>query len=200
LVLANAYGRVLDYLRGLPGRPIVLDLGANIGIFSLLAAAAHKDARVFAYEPAPPNLRMFHLNRLANSTLSDRIDVRPEAVGGETRTAEFLYDDVNPSASGLCCHKGTPFQVQIRSFAEVLTSLPGPVDVAKIDIEGAEYEILEKTPREFWERISVICMEIHDIPAVKVTLDGYLARMADYGYTYQLEPVGTCTYFLQRCR
>jgi FkbM family methyltransferase len=177
-----------------------LDLGANIGIFSLLAAAAHKHAQVFAYEPAPPNLRMFDLNRLANPTLSDRIDVRPEAVGGETRTAKFLYNNANPPASGLCCNTGTPFRVQIRSFAEVLTSLPGPVDVAKIDIEGAEYEILEKTPPEFWERVSVICIEIHDIPSLKGTLDGYLARMADYGYTHRLEPVGTRTYFLQRRR
>jgi FkbM family methyltransferase len=198
LVLANAYGFALDYIRNLPGRPVVLDLGANIGIFSLLAAAAHKDARVFAYEPAPPNLRMIRLNCLANADLSDRIEVRSEAAGGETRMTDFLYDEANPQASGMCYAKGTVFRVQIRSFADVLESLPRPVDVAKIDIEGAEFEILEKTPPELWQRVSAVCVEVHDDPSAKLSLQSFLKRMADYGYTHQLQPVGTCTYFLQR--
>jgi FkbM family methyltransferase len=198
LILANAYGRALDYLRTLQGQPIVLDLGANIGVFSLLAAAAHEKARVFAYEPGPANLRMIELNALANPSLSDRIEVRPEAVGGETRIAEFRYNEANPQASGISYAKGTVVQVQVRSFADVVRSLPATVDVAKIDIEGAEFEILEMTPPELWRRISVICVEIHQDPSGKLSVEAYLKRMSEYGYTYDLEPVGTGTYFLRR--
>ena len=198
LALADAYERVLDHLAGLPGKPVVLDFGANIGIFSLLAALAHPDARIFAYEPAPPNLEIMELNRQANAELSRRIEVRAEAVGGETRKAEFCYNEANPAASGICYATGTSYQVQIRSFAEVLASLPGPVDVAKIDIEGAEFEILEKTPPELWRRVSVICIEIHDDPSGKLSRADYLRKMAECGYTHQHEPVGNSTFFLKR--
>ncbi len=198
LALADAYSGVLDHLRALPGQPLVLDLGANIGIFSLLAAMAHPQARIIAYEPGPPNLRMLELNRLANHSLSERIEVRSEALGGETRTAEFFYDEANPPASGLWYGRGKPFRVQIRSFTQVLESLPGPVDIAKVDIEGAEYEILEKTPAELWRLVSLLCIEVHDDPSGKLTVEGYLRRMAEYGYTHRIQPVGSCTYLLQR--
>ena len=198
LALADAYGASLDYLRRLSGEPVVLDLGANLGVFSLLAAAANDKARVIAYEPGPPNQRMFELNRLANPHLADRIELRREAVGGETRGTKFFYDEGNPQSSGICYTRGKSFDVQVRAFVEVLQSLPGPVDVAKIDIEGAEFELLERTPPESWKRVSVMSIEIHDDPARQHSLDKFLERMVALGFRYRLEPVGTCTYFFER--
>jgi len=200
LALADAYGPSLDYLRRLSGEPVVLDLGANLGVFSLLAAAANDKARIFAYEPGPANQRMFELNRLANPGVADRIELRGEAVGGETRGTKFFYDEANPQASGICYVRGKTIDVQVRAFVEVLQSLPGPVDVAKIDIEGAEFELLEHTPAELWKRVSVMSIEIHDDPACQRSLEKFLERMVALGFRYRLEPVGTCTYFFDRTR
>src|SRR5688572_9513882 len=66
VLFEDTYRRALAHLKACVGNPAVFDLGANIGFFSLLAAQAHTSARVFAYEPAPPNLRMVELNRSLN--------------------------------------------------------------------------------------------------------------------------------------
>ena len=49
--------------------------------------------------------------------------------------------------------------MKIEAFAEVVASLPHPIALAKIDIEGAEYEILEKTPAEAWNCIKAISLD-----------------------------------------
>src|SRR5258708_414266 len=59
LYLAGGYGRAMNFLKNLPGEPLVLDLGGNIGLFSLLAARTHRAAHIHAYEPGPPNYQMF---------------------------------------------------------------------------------------------------------------------------------------------
>src|SRR5438876_8620019 len=57
LLFAGGYGRGLKYLQGIEGNPVVLDLGGNIGVFSLLAASRQPRSVIYAYEPGPPNYR-----------------------------------------------------------------------------------------------------------------------------------------------
>ena len=52
LALQDGYALALDYLCRQQGRPLVLDLGGNIGVFSLIAASRHKEAVIHTYEPA----------------------------------------------------------------------------------------------------------------------------------------------------
>src|SRR5688572_12666158 len=73
LLFARSCERALDYLRERSGRQIVIDLGSNIGLFSLQAAMQSPEVFVHAYEPAPPNCRLFEMNRLLNFPLSERI-------------------------------------------------------------------------------------------------------------------------------
>src|ERR1017187_10155072 len=54
LFFAGSYGRAFQYLAEQSDTPRVLDLGGNIGLFSLLAASFHKKAKVIAFEPGPP--------------------------------------------------------------------------------------------------------------------------------------------------
>jgi len=54
LVLLGGCGAGLDYLSKVGGNPLVLDLGANIGVFTLMAARANRQATIIAYEPPRP--------------------------------------------------------------------------------------------------------------------------------------------------
>lgn len=196
LFFAGSYRRALEYLHDQPGTPTVLDLGGNIGLFSLLAVSSHGKARVIAFEPGAPNRRLFEMNRLANPTLSDRIELRKEAVGGVARTAEWFFDEKNPGGSGLFCVEGRRYPVQIVTFAEVVCSIPEPVTLVKMDIEGAEYEIMANTPAETWQRIRAVSLELHDDPEQRISRTEFLDRLQRYGFGVETESV--CSYFLSR--
>jgi FkbM family methyltransferase len=196
LLFANSYGKAMAYLQAQPGASVVLDLGGNLGLFSLLAARAHPQAEIFAYEPGPPNYRLFEMNLLANPQLAGRIHLSKEAVAGTTRTTEWFFDEDNPGGSGLFTTAGKKFSVQMRAFADVIPSLTGPVALAKIDIEGAEFELLAATPPEIWQRIEAISLELHDDPSGSTTREAFLDRLKSYGFNISEESV--CTFFLYR--
>ena len=196
LFFAGSYGRAMSFLKNLGGEPVVLDFGGNIGLFSLLAAQTHPAAQLYSYEPGPPNYEMFELNRLANSAFSKRIHLRKEAVAGQTRIAEWNFDEQNPGGSSFFGKDGVKYQVQIRAFAEILSGLTADVALAKIDIEGAEYELLQSTAPELWRRIRAISLELHDDPAGKVSTAEFLKQMAGLGFKIEQETV--VSFFLHR--
>lgn len=195
LYFVDSYGSAMEFLKKIPGRPVVLDLGGNIGLFSLLAAQTHPGAEIYSYEPGPPNHQMFELNCLANPALAKRIHLVKEAVAGKTQMADWFFDEQNPAGSTLFATTGVKYPVQIRAFAEVVKSLPGEIALAKIDIEGAEYELLESTPPETWERINAISLELHDSPG-GLSRERFMERMKDFGYTIRQESV--INHFLYR--
>gem|GEM_PF-1090707 len=196
LYFAGSYGRAMNFLKNLPGEPLVFDLGGNIGLFSLLAALTHPSARIHAYEPGPPNYQVFEMNCLANPSLARRIHLHKEAVGGQTRVADWFFDEFNPGGSGMFGSSGLKYQVQIRAFAEIISSMTSDIALAKIDIEGAEYEILTSIPPEFWQRIQAISLELHSDPAGKISPARFMEQMKQFGFKIEQESV--ITYFLHR--
>jgi FkbM family methyltransferase len=196
LFFAQSYGGALNYLSTVSKSAIVLDLGGNIGLFSLLAAKSNQLATIHVFEPGPPNLRLLEMNRQGNPSLGERIHVHPEAVTGETRSAKWFFDRSNPGGSSLFGQGNSGVDVQIRSFPEVMEALPDPISLVKIDIEGAEYDILRKTPSEIWERIPAISLELHDDPEGEMSNDEFLSRMKLLGY--KVEPERVCSFFLTR--
>jgi FkbM family methyltransferase len=196
LFFAQSYGRAFQYLSTLSRSTIVLDLGGNIGLFSLLSAQSNPLARVHVFEPGPPNLRILEMNRLANPELGERIYVHREAVGGATQSGKWFFDESNPGGSSLFGKGETGVDVQIRAFAEVVEKVQYAISLVKIDIEGGEYDILEKTPPEIWQRIPAISLELHDDPQGRISNDQFLYKMKDFGYRVQPERV--CSFLLTR--
>lgn len=196
LLFAEGYSRAFSHLKSLPGKPVVLDLGGNIGLFSLKAASINRNAEVYAYEPGPPNFRMFEINSLLNPVLSERIHLRKEAVSGTTTITEWHFNAENPGGSSLFSSEGSAFQVQMRSLEDVVNSIQSNVALAKIDIEGAEFEMLEKTPPEIWKKVQAISLELHDDPQGRISQKEFLGRMKSFGFEIEEETV--CSYFLHR--
>jgi FkbM family methyltransferase len=198
VALLDNYQRGLSFIAQHPGQPVVLDLGANIGLFSLLVTQRHPRAEVFAYEPALPSMRILEAHRLLNPSLGNRIQTRLQAVGGRSRLAKFYYDEESPQSSGFSQGTGTAIDMQIRAFGELVQSLSQPVALAKLDIEGSEYEILRETDPSIWKRIAALSIEIHPDPAGNMKIPEFLDAMSALGFSHCQEPVGPATYFLHR--
>lgn len=128
---------------------VFLDVGANVGLYSLVAAA--RGATVVAFEPNPrtrarleANIRLNHFER--------RITVRPEALSDAIGTAT-LFDDVmegqreaNAGVASLSNKNaaGRSIEVRTSTLDAIVKELRLPrVDWIKMDIQGAEYPALK---------------------------------------------------------
>ncbi|HXH20996.1 MAG TPA: FkbM family methyltransferase, partial [Dehalococcoidia bacterium] len=129
--------------RLMPGTTFV-DVGAHLGHYVLLAArAVGRSGRVIALEPAPHTYRLLRESVRANKLR--HVTVLPVAAGSRHGRRAFhladwslcqgFYEHPYPFARPL-----RPTEVDVRPLDEVV---PGPVDAVKVDVEGAELEVLE---------------------------------------------------------
>jgi FkbM family methyltransferase len=131
------------YSRLAPARvngPIV-DIGANIGAFTLDAAARYPDAPIHAYEPDPVSRNVLRKNVVANG-LEGRVTIWPDAVAASDGTLEFHQSGASLE-SGAHASGGASIRVPCVSLGTVISRLGGPAALMKIDAEGAEVDMLE---------------------------------------------------------
>jgi len=120
----------------------VVDVGANIGIYTLHAARAVGDTgRVFSFEPTPRTFGVLQGNVDANG-FSARVDLRCAAVLDERATMPLYVQDVRCGLNSLYGRQGSrSVMVETVSLDEALAAIPS-IDLIKIDAEGAEPRIL----------------------------------------------------------
>lgn len=117
---------------------VVVDVGANVGAFSVLAAKM--GAKVWAYEPHPDNAQALVTNLHANG-VADRVRVYQAAVWPEGGSGFELAGDGGGAHIGALEGEAT-HSVLGLDMAEVLAEAGGSIDLLKLDCEGAEYAIL----------------------------------------------------------
>lgn len=129
---------------------LVYDLGANIGVVSIwLARFVGPTGRVIAFEPDPRNLECLKKN-IDSSGLSN-VTIVEAAVGGSSGTASFFSEGSIGSAfqntraeSMVPSTLGEEIQVPTISLANAFNKFGVPGWI-KIDIEGAELEVLQSS-------------------------------------------------------
>lgn len=111
---------------------VALDVGANLGIWSLLAA--QRGVRIVAFEPVPQMAARLRQHIAANH--ADNVDVRQLALGAEPGSLPFFaLSDGNTGASSLAPQSGG---AEIRVDVVTLDSVVDRADFLKVDVEGAE--------------------------------------------------------------
>lgn len=179
---------------GVPDSPVVIDIGANAGFFTLFAASRFSDARILSFEPVPSNFRQLERNRSLN--MNCRITCFEKAVAGHSGKVS-LGLNTNDSFSTYA----TIFERQDKQdeIIEVpCVTLPEifdefgleRCDMLKMDCEGAEYEILYNCPSAYMFRISQIAMEVHGGPEPEHNIDSLEKYLNSRGFTTRRRPVG----------
>ena len=182
---------------------VIYDLGANIGSFSHWVLTEHSPKLVYAFEPIPiafqclrnnmspfDNCVLFELgiapndgpvsfttwdvasycstyvsgDKLGNIKLPpDRHVLPPEFVGNAIPTTQVVE-----------C-------VNLKGF--IASSNLEPPTIIKIDIEGAEYDFFDVTPKEFFDTVKMMHIEYHYNDTTNIVLDKIVERLLDYGYS-----------------
>lgn len=120
---------------------VILDVGAHLGYYSLLAARA--GAQVYSFEPDPRTFRYLVRNIQANG-FTDLVVPVPKAVSDRTGQAAFFLDNNDTPGQSSLFHKlgGTGrISVDCIRLDEFLGETVA-VDLVKMDIEGAELHAL----------------------------------------------------------
>jgi len=164
--------------RLLPG-DTVIDIGANIGCFCVLAArAVGPTGRVIAVEPEQSTFdslqRNVRLNRCEN------VDARRLAIGGTSGSVDLqisgtaLFSSIYTEVGGVKAEApshATGSKVQ-RVPMSTLEALMDDADVdrcnyLKVDCEGAEHDIFTNMDQDTADRIDQITMEVHHVPGAE---------------------------------
>jgi hypothetical protein len=117
-----------------PGAGLAFDVGANVGYESLVLASLGATS-VVSFEPDPDALAKLRSNIAENPDMADRITVVPEAVGAEP-------------GSGI-----TTVDAAAERF--------GVPDVLKIDVDGAELDVLHGARKTLVDRHPHLVLEVH---------------------------------------
>jgi FkbM family methyltransferase len=160
-----------DYLpagRRLVEGGTVIDVGANIGCFSLFAAGqVGPTGRVIAVEPDGETFRQLQRNRALNSCKN--VEVLRLAVAGQSGVVRLhhhpnaLYSSLYASVDGRPS-TGAVEEVPSITLARLLEEHRiDRCDFLKLDCEGAEHAIVRGLTAELAARIDQIGMEIHAV-------------------------------------
>ncbi|HEY8686949.1 MAG TPA: FkbM family methyltransferase [Chloroflexota bacterium] len=154
----------------------VVDVGANIGMFSIWQA--RRGALVIAYEPHPRAFANLLTNLEANGVES-RVKCVNAAVGSSRRDSWLSTAGGSTSAHLSNGQSGDGFVVPTITLDESLATHDfEAVDLLKIDVEGAELDVIAGAGVTL-ERTNAVIIEVHGMP--REVID---ARMKRHG----LEP------------
>jgi FkbM family methyltransferase len=148
LILFAFYRKIGDRYRR------VLDIGANIGLHSIMMAKL--GWQVTCFEPDPIHCNQIVANLAANDL--GNVDLVQAAVSDNTDEREFVRVLGNTTGSHLAGAKSNPygeldrFPVKVVDFRSLITD----VDFIKLDAEGEESRILNVTECTDWEGLDAI--------------------------------------------
>ena len=168
--LDNCYG-LLDLT--LPANARVIDVGANIGLFSLATRLRFPDAIIHAYEPNP-RLSTFiqhHADAAKFTYFAEAITVHDGFVSLVDRADSNLVTAVASGSSG----------IPSTSFARAVDRIGGSVDLLKLDCEGGEWPLL--ADHEVWASVKNVTFEYHLWATTDVTHEDVVRRLRQLGFS-----------------
>jgi len=139
----------------IPAKTIV-DLGASVGLATLRLLSSHPEAEVLAVEADP-----ILIPRLQANVAGLPVTVVHAAVSGEEGERTFYRSDLDSWGNSLDNTEDSQEAVRVpaRKLASLLDGAGiERVDLLKMDIEGAEWEVLQEGPPD---RVEAIVGEVH---------------------------------------
>jgi len=127
---------------------LCVDVGGNIGIYSVFMARKASAGKVVAFEPIPINRKMLALNLALNNL--DNVEIMDCVLSDTTGDVSFsvskdsAYSSMRPTNRK---EESCSLQVRSRTFDELFASKGIKVGIVKVDVEGAELLVLRGAAR-----------------------------------------------------
>lgn len=139
-----------------PDLSLIYDIGANIGIASIIMTRLYPGATIHAFEPQEDNFEVLKKN------VEGYPKIVPHKFGlGASTGIKKLFPSDDPKNMGgfsTIIEHGEPVQIGVQSIKSIVEKYGVP-ELIKIDVEGAECEILRNLPNI--DHVSWITGELH---------------------------------------
>lgn len=161
-------------------RPVILDGGGHIGLSSIYFKQQHPNALVTVFEPDAGNFE-FLKNNLLSQGYEDVI-LRNEAIWKENTTLVFNSETSMSSKIAIGSGQGGVNVKAIR-LRDLLNT---EIDLLKLDIEGAEYEVLKDIKDKLY-LLKNIFIEYHGLFSQQDELMQILQWITDAGFNFYIK-------------
>ena len=180
-------------------RGVVFDIGANIGLWT--AYILERGAKyVYSFEP----------NRLAfkqlehNFEKNENVSIIPKGIYHKHSKIPFYVDATNSLVSSVVNGDGKvlAYEIDTLTIDEIIKNNNiGQIDLLKMDIEGAEFDIFDNISEETMSKINSLLIEYHDFyfPDGSHKVDNLVAQLEDFGYEV-IKPYGVKYVFANRIK
>ena len=179
---------------------VIVDAGANIGLFTLYMKAKYPSAHILAFEPAPQILNLFRRNLALCNVPTEDVDVYACALGSESVKSKPLtyfpnapgnstfvpeekdllrkalpaehYQRMIDRSSAGATHVGVP----VERLSRFLDGYPGltQIDFLKIDVESWELEVLRGVDDRHWEMVRNVAVEVSELSGLRDDIEALL--------------------------
>jgi FkbM family methyltransferase len=181
----DLFGRRLYAFDPATETPEIVDGGANIGMATLFWKRASPNARIRAFEPDPTVYPYLQENVERNGL--EGVELERSAIGAAAGTATFHADSAYSSylagyaaPGGNDPATGSVVEVPVVRLRDLLDR---PVDLLKLNIEGAETDALLDAG-DTLRAARELLVEYHHLPGAPRSLHRLLERFHDSGFEY----------------
>lgn len=160
---------------------LVVDIGANIGMFSLYAARSGAE-KLIAFEPNPSSHKILVKN-LSQPSIKTDVSLFQLAVSGVAGETVFMPADSSPYNRTINAPTDSSASVAVEttSLDKIVEQCEGRrIDFLKMDCEGAEWEILTQCSEDALSQVDRIRMEFH--PRAGRSTSEIIDRLVKFGF------------------
>lgn len=141
------------------GSSVFVDIGANIGVYSLIASES-KSANIFSFEPHPYTYKLLN----DNVKLNARKNIQTINCALSNKNGTVSFSNLPGSSFNKIIQEtenSNLLKVESIRFSDFVINTEIVPEITKIDVEGFEYDVLLGA-KEILEKVSIIIVEISD--------------------------------------
>jgi FkbM family methyltransferase len=168
------------YKQNLPSKPYIIDCGANIGLSVIYMKNSFPNATIIAFEPDERNFDLLRKN-IENFGF-EQVEIRREAVWIENTILQFASEG---SMSSRIDNNISGRTIPVKAI-RLKDYLNKPVDFLKIDIEGAEYQVMNDISSQL-HFVKHLFFEYHGTFEQNAELSQLFVLLVEKGFTYYIK-------------
>ncbi|MEC4891514.1 MAG: FkbM family methyltransferase [Oscillatoria sp. PMC 1050.18] len=162
--------------------PTIIDCGANIGLSILYFKQLYPESKIIAFEPDRKVFKILEKN-VKQFSFSD-IELVEKAIWSSETTLEFMSEGADGGRIVQLESEREKYQVSTIRLREYLTQ---PVEFVKLDIEGAETEVVQDC-QDLLRNIDNLFVEYHSFVNERQSVDIILKILSEAGFRIHIHP------------